>query len=105
MWGAMQGGGSAEVRKDLLEADARDPMPTIKNWSTTPWERRRLVCPIDVDVPALQARALRQHVIPDAQRQARKIVGIERKMEAMDRKVEMIDSKLDAVLEALLRKA
>ena len=46
--------------KDLLEADARDPMPTIKNWSTTPWERRRLVCPIDVDVPALQARALRE---------------------------------------------
>ena len=46
--------------RDLLEADARNPKPTARDWSTTPWERRRLVCPIDVDVPALQARALRE---------------------------------------------
>ena len=46
--------------KDLLEADARDPKPTVRDWSTTPWDRRRLVCPLDIDVPALQARALRE---------------------------------------------
>jgi hypothetical protein len=38
----------------MLEEDAQSPKPTIRDWESTPWERRRLVCPIDVDLEAVR---------------------------------------------------
>jgi hypothetical protein len=49
---------SPSQARAMLEADASDPRPTIRDWDATPWERRRLVCPIDVDVAALQRKEL-----------------------------------------------
>ena len=48
-------------------------------------------------------RALLQHVIPDAKREARENKQLRTKIEAMETRMRAMDSKLDAVLEALLR--
>ena len=53
--GTVTGGSvlSPAQAKAFLKADASDPRPTIRDWESTPWARRKLVCPIDVDVAAL----------------------------------------------------